>query len=148
MALFKRDKKPDPVLAALNDLMAFSAQSLEVSREESAATAERMRLLEELVTKYGAALESEKSQNKATVERLNVIEQRLVSMGNELANQMHELGNELERLSSLPGQQVDEGALDTLRTSQARLAQEQARYEIAFRQDLAALADLIQRRNG
>lgn len=148
MALFKRDKKPDPVLTALNDLMAFSAQSLEVSREESAATAERMRLLEELVTRYGDALESEKSQNRATVERLNVIEQRLVSMGTELANQLHEMGNELEKLAAQPGQQVDDAALETLRTTQANLAREQARYEIAFRQDLAALADMIQRRNG
>lgn len=147
MALFKRDKKPDPVLTALNDLMAFSAQSLEVSREESAATGERIRLLEELVASYGAALENEKSQSKATVERLNVIEQRLVSMGTELANQLHELGNELERMAQQPGQQVDETALDSLRTVQANLAREQARYEIAFRQDLAALADMIRPRN-
>ena len=148
MALFKRDKKPDPVLAALNDLMAFSAQSLEVSREESAASAERMRLLEELVAGYGAALESERSRSEATAERLNVIEQRLVSMGTELSNQLHEMGDEIERLSARPDQPVDDAALESLRTTQANLAREQARYEIAFRQDLAALAEMIQRRNG
>lgn len=147
MALFKRDKKPDPVLAALNDLMAFSAQSLEVSREESAATAERMRLLEELIARHGEALESEKSLNKATVERLNVIEQRLTSMGNELANQLHELGDELEKLAARPEQGVDDAVLESLRATQANLAREQARYGIAFRQDLAALADMIRRRN-
>jgi len=37
--------------------------------------------------------------------------------------------------------------VDTIKASQTRLANEQARYEITFRQDLAALADKLLRRN-
>ena len=47
------------------------------------------------------------------------------------------------------GQNTADGAsaeiLDALRSTQTKLAQEQARYEIAFRQDLAALADQLRR---
>ena len=88
-----------------------------------------------------------RSANHDTAERLNLIEQRLVSLGNELAHQIHEMGNEIEKLAS----RETDGSLgeiaESLRATQVRLAQEQARYEIAFRQDLAALADQLQRRS-
>ncbi|MFM2045984.1 MAG: hypothetical protein RL383_61 [Actinomycetota bacterium] len=147
MALFPRKKQPDPVLAAVQDLMAFSEEALRVSREETRVANERLASLEELVARYGAALDAEKRANHDTVERLNVIEQRLVSLGNELAHQIHEMGNEIEKLAS----RETDGSLgeiaESLRITQVRLAQEQARYEIAFRQDLAALADQLQRRS-
>ena len=147
MALFKkRPDRPDPVLSAIDELMAFSAQSLEVSREEARVSAERLAALEDLVAKYGAALEKEKAANRDTAERLVLIEQRLVNMGNELAHQLHELGNEIEQLSAGSGEGADAGTLAALKESQIRLAQEQARYQIAFRQDLAALADQLQKR--
>jgi hypothetical protein len=147
MALFPRKKQPDPVLAAVQDLMAFSEEALRVSREETRVANERLASLEELVARYGAALDAEKRANHDTAERLNVIEQRLVSLGNELAHQIHEMGNEIEKLAS----RETDGSLgeiaESLRMTQVRLAQEQARYEIAFRQDLAALADQLQRRS-
>jgi len=147
MARFPRKKQPDPVLAAVQDLMAFSEEALRVSREETRVANERLASLEELVARYGAALDAEKRANHDTAERLNVIEQRLVSLGNELAHQIHEMGNEIEKLAS----RETDGSLgeiaESLRMTQVRLAQEQARYEIAFRQDLAALADQLQRRS-
>jgi hypothetical protein len=38
--------------------------------------------------------------------------------------------------------------VEDLRGGQVKLANEQARYEIAFRQDLAALAELLQKARG
>lgn len=148
MALFKkRPAQPDPVLTAIDQLMSFSAQSLEVSREEARVAGERLAALEELVTRYGAALEAEKAENRATAERLNLIEQRLVNMGTELSHQLHELGNEIEQLGSSSGDGVTAEVIAALKESQVRLAQEQARYQIVFRQDLAALADRLQQRS-
>lgn len=148
MAIFSRkNRQPDPVLGAIDDLMAFSAQALEVSREESRVASERLAILEELVARYGAALEDEKAVTRATAEKLTVIEQRLVSMGNELSHQLHEMGDEIDRIAASTGETVNTELVESLRASQVRLAQEQVRYEIAFRQDLAALADQLARRN-
>lgn len=148
MAIFSRkNRQPDPVLGAIDDLMAFSAQALEVSREESRVASERLALLEELVARYGAALEDEKAVTRATAEKLTVIEQRLVSMGNELSHQLHEMGDEIDRIAASSGETVNTELVESLRASQVRLAQEQVRYEIAFRQDLAALADQLARRS-
>ena len=147
MALFKkRNAQPDPVLSAIDELMTFSAQSLEVSREEARVAAERLAALEDMVTKYGEALEAEKAGNRATAEKLALIEQRLVNMGNELSHQLHEMGNEIEQLSKDGGESVSAEILVALKESQIKLAQEQARYQIVFRQDLAALADQVQKR--
>ncbi|MFM7262122.1 MAG: hypothetical protein ACKO1X_00010 [Acidimicrobiales bacterium] len=147
MAIFSRKKQPDPVLSAVQDLMTFSEEALRVSREETRVANERLAALEALVARLGTALDDEKKANRDSAERLTVIEARLVSLGSELANQIHEMGNEIEKLAS----REHDGSLaeiaETLRVTQVRLAQEQARYEIAFRQDLAALADQLQRRD-
>ena len=146
MALFSRKKQPDPVLTAVQDLMSFSEEALRVSREETRVANERLVALEALVARLGAALDEEKSANRDSAERLNLIEARITSLGSELANQIHEMGNEIEKLASGgPDGSLAEIA-ETLRVTQIRLAQDQARYEIAFRQDLAALADQLQRR--
>lgn len=146
MALFSRKKQPDPVLTAVQDLMAFSEEALRVSREETRVANERLASLEALVARLGAALDEEKKANREGAERLSVIEARLMSLGSELANQIHEMGNEIEKLAAREGEGSFAEVAETLRTTQVRLAQEQARYEIAFRQDLAALADQLQRR--
>ena len=67
-------------------------------------------------------------------------------MSTELANQLSELGNDIEALNNRPpGAPLDEGTLDELRDTQTRLASEQARYQIAFREDLARLAEQLRR---
>ena len=76
-------------------------------------------------------------------ERLGEVDQRIESISRELANQLSELANEVEHLST--DQPPTERVVDELRDAQARLANEQARYQIAFRQDLADLVDRLRR---
>jgi chromosome segregation ATPase len=84
---------------------------------------------------------------RARIERIAVrideVDQRLSSMGTELANQISELSGDLESLGA--GEPPAEHVLDELRDAQTRLANEQARYQIAFRQDLADLADRLRK---
>ena len=75
------------------------------------------------------------------VARLDAIDARVTAVSTELANQLNELGGELDALAARP----DDGAVEQLRTGQVRLASEQARYQIAFRQDLAELAETLRR---
>jgi len=82
-------------------------------------------------------------------EQVATIEQRLNAVSTELANQVSELGRDIDGLAAQGGQ-VAQGAvsdelIDALKQSQVKLAAEQARYEIAFRQDLAALAEQVRR---
>ena len=88
------------------------------------------------------------SARQAT-EQVAVIEQRLNAVSTELANQVSELGRDIDGLAE-QGSQLAQGTvsdelIDALKQSQVRLAAEQARYEIAFRQDLAALAEQVRR---
>ncbi len=76
------------------------------------------------------------------VARLDAIDARVTAVSTELANQLNELGGELDALAARPD---GNGAVEELRTGQVRLASEQARYQIAFRQDLAELAETLRR---
>jgi predicted nucleic acid-binding Zn-ribbon protein len=62
-------------------------------------------------------------------ERLANLDGRVTAVSTELANQVNELGNDIE----------------PMQVAAERLAAEQARYQIAFRQDLAELAERIRR---
>ena len=93
-----------------------------------------------------AALVAERETARSTVDRLAGIEARVSGMGSELSRQLHELGTEIEELSKRAEDTGVAEMMDALKTTQVRLANEQARYEITFRQDLAALANkLLQR---
>jgi chromosome segregation ATPase len=82
----------------------------------------------------------------AIAEQLDALEGRLTSVSAQLANQLSELGNDIEALNNRPpGTPVDDGTIDELRDTQTRLASEQARYQIAFREDLARLAEQLRR---
>ena len=82
----------------------------------------------------------------AVVEQIGALDARITSVSTELANQLSELGNDIESLNNRPpGEPMDDGVLDGLRESQERLANEQARYQIAFREDLAKLAEQLRR---
>jgi hypothetical protein len=78
-------------------------------------------------------------------ERLAEFDARITSVSTELANQIAELGGELSNLDRSTTVGID-ASLDGLRDAQTRLASEQARYQIAFRQDLADLADRLRPR--
>ena len=93
-----------------------------------------------------AALVAEREVARSTVDRLAGIEARVSGMGSELSRQLHELGTEIEELSKRAEDSGVAEMMDALKTTQVRLANEQARYEITFRQDPAALANkLLQR---
>jgi ubiquinone biosynthesis protein UbiJ len=105
---------------------------------------------------------------------VGALQQRVASVGTELTNQLSELSGEIDALQARPdpteaiaavdGLRGDVGGLqsnvddlasamkgveddaDGLRTGQERLANEQARYQIAFREDLAAIADQLARK--
>jgi hypothetical protein len=76
--------------------------------------------------------------------RLAALDARVTSVSTELANQITELGNDLDALDNRPPHAAPDGAvIDELRDGQVRLANEQARYQIAFREDLALLAEQV-----
>ena len=89
------------------------------------------------------ALGQEREVTRSTVERIAGIEARVSGMGSELSRQLHELGTEIEQLSQKAEDSGVVQMMDALKESQVRLANEQARYEITFRQDLAALANKL-----
>jgi hypothetical protein len=77
---------------------------------------------------------------------LAALDARVTSVSTELANQLTELGHDIDALDARPaGDGVDAAAVSELRDGQVRLANEQARYQIAFREDLARLASDLKR---
>ncbi len=76
-------------------------------------------------------------------ERLDEVDGRITSISTELANQINEISGELNSLGT--NEPATDEVVDELRDAQTRLASEQARYQIAFRQDLAQLADRLKR---
>ncbi|MFM8626427.1 MAG: hypothetical protein ACKOQ7_00530 [Actinomycetota bacterium] len=121
----------------------FSRKKTALALESLAA---EITALRSEVAEHVRALETERETVRSVGERLGLLEARVSSMGTELSRQIHELGNEIDGVA----RQADEAGLGemvtSLRESQVRLAAEQARYEITFRQDLAALADQLLRR--
>ena len=89
----------------------------------------------------------EKEMARAIADRLVSLDTRVSSMGSELSRQFQELGGEIEQLAKEVQNSGVNEIVDTIKASQTRLANEQARYEITFRQDLAALAYKLLRRN-
>ena len=124
--MFSRSKKTQQAIAAL--------------------TADIATLREEL-NSHVQQLAAEKTLRNDIADRLTVLEGRVSGMGSELSRQMHELSDEIERLSNATNSSESDAVIAQLRTSQTRLATEQARYEIAFRQDLATLAEMLRRKN-
>jgi hypothetical protein len=108
---------------------------------------ERTKQVEESLAASGAdGLAALGARLDSLVARIDALDGRLTAISTELANQLSELGNDIEALHSKdPGAPLDEGAVDELRDAQTRLATEQARYQIAFREDLARLAEQLRR---
>ena len=100
------------------------------------ALAAQMGLLAERVTATDA-------NARQAGEQVAALEQRVSSVGTELANQISELGRDIdglaERTAEVASGTVSDEVMAALRGGQIKLANEQARYEIAFREDLAAL---------
>jgi len=100
---------------------------------------------------------------RSAKEQLASINLRISSVSNELTNQLGELNNDIEQLANrpqpqttpppppppepvvAPEQTITAEVVEALTQGQIRLANEQARYEIAFRQDLAMLAEQVKK---
>jgi chromosome segregation ATPase len=116
-----------------------------------ALTAPVRQALDELSARFDAA----EQQRVADRDRVDT---RLTELSTTLTDQLHELSGGLQtqeerlaafraELEALAAEPAADGAtdLDELRAGQARLANEVARHEIAFHQELAALADRLGR---
>ncbi len=88
-----------------------------------------------------AELDVVRAQIQRLNDRLDTIDTRVTSISTELANQLSELSGDIDAMGD--GQPPTEQAVGQIRDAQTRLANEQARYQIAFRQDLADLADRL-----
>lgn len=90
-----------------------------------------------------AELERLATQIQRINERIEEVDQRIGSISTELANQITELSGDIDALGG--NEPPTDEIVDELRDAQTRLAGEQARYQIQFRQDLADLADRLRR---
>ena len=125
MALFNRTPK-----ASQSDLETLKTELVEL-REE--------------LTKRTNALSLVTAMTNGLDQKISIISQRITTMTTELSHQIHELGTEIETLTKSSQDNASREALEQLRINQIRIANEQARYEIAFRQDLAELVEQIHR---
>ncbi len=98
------------------------------------------------VNEQAERIETESGHNRKVLERVSDIETRITGMGAELSRQLHELGSDIDELSKRVDDDATSQAVDALKAAQIRLATEQARYEITFRQDLADLANQLLKR--
>ena len=134
MSFFGRSKKP-------NEMAKVRA---EVARLHQAVVeqAEARRALQEALdarppeppepTADGAAELA--ARLDALAEQLAALEARVTSVSTELVNQLTELGNDIDALQRRPDPEpLDEERIEELLDTQTRLANEQARYQIAFR---------------
>src|SRR6188508_1875588 len=71
-------------------------------------------------------------------DRLDAVDARITSISTELANQITELSGDVESIAK-EHPPTDDIVME-MRDAQVKLANEQARYQIAFREDLADLA--------
>lgn len=121
-------------------------------RDRVNAIADRIAATEGLATQIAQLAERVAATDTTTrqaTERVAVVEQRLNAVSTELANQVGELGRDIDGLAAhsneLAKSSVADDVIDDLKSAQVKLAAEQARYEIAFREDLAALAEQVRR---
>jgi hypothetical protein len=76
-------------------------------------------------------------------DRLDGVDARITSISTELANQLTELSGDVESIAK-EHPPTDDIVVE-IRDAQVKLANEQARYQIAFREDLADLAERLKR---
>ncbi len=116
-------------------------------------TSQRLNQLDEFIATLSTRVQTLEDERAATaqtlndiVERTDALDARITSTSTELARQLDELGTELATFSDQEPVDVVgivNGALDEIRRSQMRLANEQARYQSAFRTDIAVLIEQL-----
>ncbi len=90
--------------------------------------------------------------SRTALDQANALDERIQSVSTQLANQLGELSRDMDSLAARQPTSaavvMDDEAVNTLRTGQVKLAAEQARYEISFREDLAMLAEQVRQLRG
>ena len=134
MAVFRKAKKAGQ--AEIDDLRAQVSRLTTQIGELTASHTTNVTHLDDLSTRLGS------------------LDARIAQIGTEVTHQLGELSGDIDSLGRRTNSLDDEinklghlpDVVEEVRTDQARLANEQARYEIAFRQDLAEIVDQFQRR--
>jgi chromosome segregation ATPase len=134
MGLFKRS--PRATKAEVDEI-----------RTQLASLVGQIQQIAEADTSRGDQLESVLSQ-------LRQLDGRIGQIGNEVTHQLSELSTDIDKLGHRTQDLSDHidhltelpSVVDEVRSDQARLANEQARYEIAFRQDLAEVAEMVMKK--
>ena len=116
-------------------------------------TSQRLDQLDDVITALSnrvQQLEDERTTSAQTLsdilEKTNNLDARITTTTTELARQLDELGSEIAAVADQEPIDVAEivhGSLVDIRQSQTRLAQEQARYQAAFRADIAILIEQL-----
>ena len=125
--------------------MALFTRTTKASQSDLETLKTELVALREELTKRTNALSLVTALTNGFDQKISIIDQRVTEMTTELSNQIHELGSEIESLNKASQDNASREALEQLRVSQIRISNEQARYEIAFRQDLAELVEQIRR---
>lgn len=110
--------------------------------------------VDEIVQRIDSFIASQEQATDQVSARIASIDVRVEQVGREVVRQLEELSGDLDRVDERTNKIVADivhlaevpQLVEGVRSDQARLAHEQARYEIAFRQDLAELADIISKR--
>ena len=116
-------------------------------------TSQRLNQLDDIITTLSTRVQILEDERASTVQTLNdilertdALDARITSTSTELARQLDELGTELATVTDQEPVDVVgivNGALDEIRRGQTRLANEQARYQSAFRTDIAVLIEQL-----
>jgi hypothetical protein len=108
--------------------------------------------LHDEIARLAERIATSEGDSRQAREHAAALEERLGNISTELANQLGELSLELDQLATQEPVQAtvapDDQLVATLKASQVKLANEQARYEITFREDLAQLAEQVRQLRG
>jgi uncharacterized protein involved in outer membrane biogenesis len=150
MALFRRSKSIDP--AEIEGMKAEVASLREALNGRRPAEIEGMKAemasLREALDRHEArpVLPDPSPRLDELATKVTNLDARVTSVSTELANQITELSTDIDSLDRRPnGNGVTAEVVGELHDGQIRLANEQARYQIAFREDLARLAEQLRR---
>lgn len=107
-------------------------------------------LQEQLDDVVARNVESQQHSRDLTTQ-IGALEARITQVGSEITNQLGELSGDIEGIERRTSELADSVRglpqdLDVLRHDQEELAREQARYQIAFRQDLAQAVETLQKK--
>lgn len=142
MGLFSKKPSVPPVDPAEVEALRLELAVLKARLDSQGEQTAQVATIAERVTATDSA-------TRGLHDRITALDSRLTSVSTELTNQLTELGRDIDALAALApsgpvvADPVSEQRIDEIRDGQVRLAAEQARYEIAFRQDLATLAEQI-----